>query len=599
MKTITSCLFLILMMAAGSVHAQPANCQASFTYTLDSTGYGVILTNTSVGNFTSVQWSFGDGTGSSAMNPVHYYNMNGQVTICLTIFDAIGTCQSTDCQVITIGTGVPCNAYFSTQISAMNAYFYGSLSGSATATYSWDFGDGAVGTGPTPQHAYTTAGTYNVCVTAVDGTCSSTYCANVTVASPPSCTSNFSFTVSGTTVSFNDLSTGSGQAWVWDFGDGTTSSLQNPVHTYTTSGIYQVCLTIGNVISCYDTYCTTVAVGPNTGGCNAQFGYQNVQMNYYFASSFAATHSWDFGDGTTSFTANPSHTYGGPGTYVVCHTVTDSGCTDTFCDTIYISSGGNCTVSYTFTTDSTNTIFTFTGSTTGTVGQFAWSFGDGTGGTGSTITHSYPNGGTFIVCLSVTTPAGGIICSYCQTITAGPQANPCVPVFYAYPDSNVVGNGNLNFGVSNPCGNTQYTWTFGDGSTGTGLNPVHQYADSGWYYVCVTAVTPNGTFISCDSVYSFRLTSSVAENSNISVINIYPNPAAEKATLAMSLNNTSNIEISLSDISGKISSTIYSGKLDAGLHRIPLSLNGFSSGVYLLLINADGVVSHKKLTLVQ
>ncbi len=606
MKTILS--FLLLLTAiihTETVSAQPAGCQAAFVYTADSTGSIITFTNTSTGNFTGMSWSFGDGTSSTQTNPVHAYNSVGPFIVCLTVYNSFLGCQSTFCDSIPGGNSTGgCSSYFSTQATGQNVYFYGYLTGGTNpVSYAWDFGDGTTGNTANPQHTYVAAGLYNVCVdiTTANG-CIATYCNTITVNASVTC--NASFTASGSglfnVIQFTNTSAGNIFNYYWDFGDGTSSTQISPSHIYTNAGVYTVCLTIGNPIdSCYSTYCSNVTVNTSVG-CNAQFGYQNTSMTYTFASSSSPTtyHQWSFGDGTTSFSAIPTHTYGAAGAYVICHTVIDSlnSCTDTWCDSILISNGGNCVTSYTYTTDSSGTLFAFTGTSSGTQGYYQWSFGDGTGGMGSFTTHQYLNPGIYIVCLSIlSSPAGNIICSYCDSIVVG-SGNVCVPVFYSYPDSNVFGNGNMYFGIYNTCANTQYVWSFGDGSTAGGNSPVHNYADSGWYYVCVTAYSPNGTYTFCDSVYSLRLSSTgIVETAQSISLSVYPNPAIENVSIAFHLSQISEVSISLYDVRGKLQSVIYNGILAYGKHSLNLQSADLQSGIYLLNMVINGSVIHQRI----
>lgn len=598
----TYLLLLTAILSFEKAHAQPMGCLASFNATPDSTGYHITFTNTSAGSYSNVFWSFGDGTGSSQNNTTHTYNTPGPWIVCLTIWDSVNVCQSTTCDTIGGTISNTCTAYFGMQVSAANAYFYGYLtSGGNPVAYAWNFGDGTTGTTSSPQHHYAAAGNYLVClqITTANG-CVATYCDSISVQASPPCNAAFTAQSNGmfNSIQFISISVGNIQTYFWDFGDGTTSTQINPVHVYASPGTYQACLTVGNPVdSCYSTHCSTVTVG-NTVSCNAQFGIQNVQLAYSFYASTSATmsHYWSFGDGTISYSANPTHTYAGSGNYLVCHTISDSinQCTDSWCDSITISAPG-CQVGYTYTADSSGTVLTFSGSATGVQGIYQWSFGDGTGGQGAGITHQYLNPGTYIVCLSImATPNGGVLCSFCDSIVIG-SANSCVPIFYTYPDSTVIGNGNLNFGIYNSCAGTQYVWNFGDGTSGSGNNPVHNYADSGWYNVCVTAFTPNGTYQFCDSVYSFRLTTGIVETAATIGLNVFPNPVRELSAIDFILSQNSEVSVTLTDIQGKVQAVIYKGSLQSGRQHIDLNAGHLQSGVYLINMIVNGSAIHQKI----
>lgn len=137
-------------------------------------------------------------------------------------------------------------------------------------------------------------------------------------------------------------------AYSWTFGDGNSSTLQFPNHQYSAPGWYSVCLSIttGNCSSthCDSIYIDTAVVVPVN--CNSFFVFtQTAPFNIVavnLASGVNLSFNWDFGDGTTSTAAYPSHQYSSTGSYLLCLTVSDpTGCSDTFCDTLTVDSTGN------------------------------------------------------------------------------------------------------------------------------------------------------------------------------------------------------------------------------------------------------------------
>ncbi len=130
-----------------------------------------------------------------------------------------------------------------------------------------------------------------------------------------------------------DASLGYPDSWSWNFGDGNTSTEQNPIHTFDAYGTYYVCLTIEND-SCTNTYCDSVYVMNWPGGdCFSWFEYQadelTVDFEAYTYSPYPTTYIWDFGDGSDSLTGQTvAHTYDVSGSYAVTLISTDStGCT--------------------------------------------------------------------------------------------------------------------------------------------------------------------------------------------------------------------------------------------------------------------------------
>ena len=139
---------------------------------------------------------------------------------------------------------------------------------------------------------------------------------------------------------------GSGAAtFAWDFGDGSTSTDQNPNHVFPDTGFYYVCLTVTDTIGggCTNTWCDSLRVFTPAPRCNAHFRARGDSLantlNFRSRpSSPGATYAWDFGDGSTSTDPAPQHTYAAAGIYYVCLTVTNTNaggtCSDTKCDSV-------------------------------------------------------------------------------------------------------------------------------------------------------------------------------------------------------------------------------------------------------------------------
>jgi PKD repeat protein len=149
------------------------------------------------------------------------------------------------------------------------------------------------------------------------------------------------------TVTFADGSTGDVTSWFWDFGDGGTSTAQNPSHEYTAAGQYTVTLTAtGPGGSDTETKTDYIDVSPAPVAPVAEFSGSPtsgaVPLTVAFADSSTGdvtSWSWDFGDGGTSTAQNPSHEYTAAGQYTVTLTATGPGGSDTETKTDYISCG--------------------------------------------------------------------------------------------------------------------------------------------------------------------------------------------------------------------------------------------------------------------
>jgi PKD repeat protein len=269
---------LMFIMLIGAGKTANAQCAASFV-PYDSVGYGYFM-NTSTGTGLTSTWSFGDGTsGTSSGDIIHLYPGPGTYIVCLTISNFAGTCTDTYCDSLLIGSGTTSSCsggfYYTVDTTGNGVNFYSSVSGTAD-TYSWDFGDGSPASSvANPFHVYPASGTYTACLyltSSTDSTCSYTTCNTITISSASSCYAYFMIVQDSTNL-FNYFiydysSTPGGPAttsYLWDFGDGTTSTLAFPSHTYAVSSPVNVCLTITDGLLCSATYCDSIDPGHASG----------------------------------------------------------------------------------------------------------------------------------------------------------------------------------------------------------------------------------------------------------------------------------------------------------------------------------------------
>lgn len=215
-------------------------------------------------------------------------------------------------------------------------------------SYLWLFGDGATSEDYEPVHVYGDTGVYTVSLICNPGfVCADTSVVEIHIFNTLTADFEFNAGCSGEAVQFSDASTsteaGEIISWEWDFGDGGSSTAENPSHDYTIGGIYEVALTVTTDKGCSSTVLLDV---PLLSGPTADFSADDVCLNEDALFEDETTHPdgvtltdwfWDFGDGGTSGDQDPSYSYEEPGTYEVTLIVaTNNGCQDTITQSITI-----------------------------------------------------------------------------------------------------------------------------------------------------------------------------------------------------------------------------------------------------------------------
>ena len=223
---------------------------------------------------------FGDGSPTSNnANVVHTYTTPGVYTVTLTVENDISS-NSMLKTITVIEPTVPVADFTSDLTSGYRplSISFTDKSTGTPETWEWDFGDGNTSTGQNPVHVYSNIGDYTVTlkVTNEMGSNSIQKSNYVKVLSSfPSANFNSNITYGNPplTVQFSDISTGASNSWNWDFGDGSTSNEQNPVHTFFTAGRYNVKLSVGNADGTSSkTHIITAQIDDDSGGSHKSSG---------------------------------------------------------------------------------------------------------------------------------------------------------------------------------------------------------------------------------------------------------------------------------------------------------------------------------------
>jgi hypothetical protein len=335
-------------------------------------------------------------------------------------------------------------------------------------------------------------------------------------------------------------------------------------------------------------------MSPDSSGFGFQF------QNFSTGTSGATNYYWDFGDGGTSTQENPFHTYTTSGWFTACLTISDSlaSCTSIICDSINVGGSALCSPDFMWTSDTTNGVqfYQFNNNLPGML--FSWQFGDGDSSSLADPYHQYDSIGVYYACLTVfqLDSSGYIICTgtWCDSVYAGMNAM-CAPQINASPDSSSWGNGNVNFSIYSSCSNIgNVTWDFGDGSTGTGMNPSHQYSATGWYWVCVDVEIDGIIYTECDSVFALRMVG-IDEAAGFNIQELYPNPANDFMNITFSMNKSARVGMVLYDLTGRKVKMISEDEKISGQHREEIDLRSISMGMYILQVTVDKYVTSKRI----
>ncbi|MDN3497539.1 PKD domain-containing protein, partial [Planococcus sp. APC 4015] len=208
-----------------------------------------------------------------------------------------------------------------------------------------------------------------------------------------------------------------------------------------------------------------------------------------------AAYEWNFGDGATATGAVANHTYAAAGTYEVSLKATDAlGASTTITQEVTVLSANSLPVAA-FTTSADRLTLAVDGSTStdadGTVATYSWAFGDGAVASGATSSHTYAAAGTYTVVLTVTDDRGGSSTTQ-QDVTVTIPANQVPTAAFTAQVTNLGAAFNAGSSIDSDGSIVSYGWDFGDGTTGTGVTPSHNYSAAGTFSVVLTVTDDRG-----------------------------------------------------------------------------------------------------------
>ncbi len=456
-------------------------------------------------------WDFGDpGSGSAntgtGTSPEHVYNTPGLYTVTMTVtgpeidtvvtmtdYVTVNASPTADFNATPYSGWVPLTVDFTDMSTTPN----GSI-----VSWDWDFDDGGTSDVPNPTHTFTADGHYTVTLEVFDGVCYDT--ATTTIYANEGC----EFDLVGEpreiceddSVYFAGIVNGECDVydWNWDFGDGTTGTGQYVWHTYDVADVYTVTLTITdtygdrNVVR--DDYITVYPNPTADFSATPMVGVVPLAVAFTDLSTSAAgivSWFWDFGDGTTSNTPNPTHTFTTVGDHTVRLVVSDELCEDEVTKTIHVDPGTDCQVDFMgepLDLCVGETAY-FNGIVNGecTIDSWTWDFGDPDSGplntgSGQHVEHQYDSAGVYSVTMTATGPELDSVVTKTNyvTVTAGPTAafsgtplSGMAPLTVTFTDLSTSPTNSMS----------SWFWNFGDGNYSRSRNPIHTYSAAGDYTV--------------------------------------------------------------------------------------------------------------------
>lgn len=452
-------------------------CEGDSVLFTDETFYSCVSTSG-----LSIYWNFGDGSTSSVQNARHHYVSPGSYNVKFKISLPGGYSDSitrvVDFNMRSKPDFSTSNQCFPTPITLTN-------NSSNFSTLNWAFGDGSSDTitGSSLKKTYTTPGNYSIKLISTSAVgCKDSIIKTVSIFNKADANFSVSNFCLGKTTKFINAVNGT-VFYVWNFGDGDTSSKNNPDHTYSTTGNYNITLKVLSINGCKDSSSKTISIYPNP---KTSFTTSNVCKGFVTkftnTSTGAVSFKWNFGNGDSSIIGTPSYTYPKAGSYKVLLTaVTNHGCSQSYTDshTVYelpvaAFSADNVCIGKTMI---------FNNSSSGNILN-KWNFGDGTNSTSGQPTKIFSAPGNYKVKLHVTNNFG---CKDSLTKSVTVFSKPIA-----------------NFTVTNKClgasisfnnqstGATFYTWDFGNTFTSNSTSPNYSYPSAGTYNVKLVSESTTG-----------------------------------------------------------------------------------------------------------
>jgi gliding motility-associated-like protein len=541
-----------------------------FTFADACNGTAMQLNNTTTGGTFNSLWYFGDNDSSNVLSPSHLYADTGTYNVTLIASAASNNaCRDTISKDVRVNLQPMASFVASNECLGDSIAFTNSSMQNTDISFLWSFGDGQSSNLFSPTYNYTLADTFSVqLIASTIAGCSDTATLQIVVYPKPSADFNVDDECLGSTTILTNLSAVSSGTFTnnWNFGDGTSSTLSNPSHTYADTATYSIELIVTSDNNCTDTSIktTTVHFQPTAAFSAAPICAGGASVFTNLSSQHSSEqYLWLFGDSNNSTAANPTHTYLSDSVWTVTLIAsTNFGCADTSSGTAEVYSIPVPDFSVTDVCDGTAADFTNNSSIHSGSYSNNWNFGDGNSSNSVSPGHLYTSTGTYNVEL-VLISNNNCADSLTKTIEVlfQPQA-----LFTVQDVCDGVPAQFQNNSVADAL--VAYIWNFGNNQSSNLQNPTHTFANDGVFSVSLVAYNT-----ACADTMSASVT-------------IYPNPLpAISATdnclgIATSFQNNSSIS------SGTVSSWLWSfGDGNVSNNYIPTHIYS-AAGTYNVQLNA-------------
>lgn len=468
-------------------------------------------------------WNFGNGTTSNQQNPSHNYGFGGQYSVSLNVIDTNGCVGN-----VRKPAFVQANFKPKAQFSSSNPHhckaphvvnYTNTTKGTYPMTFAWSFGDGTSSAQENPIKTYAT-GIFDVRLIVIDRNGCRDTIRKPAYASVTNTLANFSLSdtiCQSDSVQLQNLSVG-GSGYTWTFGDGSGSSLRDPVKVYAAKGLYTIKLLTATSQTCIDSISKSIYVDKPEAKFSAAPNYncEDLLVRYSDSSSVNVVKwTWNFGNRSSSTQQNPTNYFSTSGVFNDTLVVeTNFGCRDT------LISPGNVRLDKlqaAFLPDSVegcaplSVTFMDVSTKYDSIASWSWDFGNGQTSTLRNPNVTFLTAGTYIVQLTIQSKNGNCSSSVSKQIVVGARQNAS---FVIDTTINCAYNG-FNFKSTATDSNliTEWLWAFSDGGSGSGKNFYYRPQDTGWisvshiveYNGCYDTLAQTNVFRSLGPIGTFNI----------------------------------------------------------------------------------------------